>query len=225
MGFFDRFKKSNKENVSTVADNEQKASQLPFDVEYSSPYRDTLQVEFYDKEKDFKRYYDTTRLIVNRQPQNIGGRFVYLCAVSWYGQNDCKLFNKETGQFENFKAKEYKYVLAQINLRLLRIDPNYCNMVMKELLNRQRVERYLERGLQETPEQPCGQYIGGIMEKEGGYCKFFSTIVGQASHNSPIMVAQRNEERARIESIRQKIIADKKAQIEKLQRELESMER
>ena len=135
------------------------------------------------------------------------------------------MFDEKTGQFDSLRAQEYRGVLAEIDLELLQTDPNYCNMVMKELLDKQRVERYLESGLQETPEHPCGKYIGGIRQTEKGYGKFFSTIVGKASHNSELMVNRKQEHREMIEKQRQKAIADKKAQIEKLQSELDSMEK
>jgi len=96
---------------------------------------------------------------------------------------------------------------------------------MKELLDKKRVERYLESGLQETPEHPCGEYIGGIRQTEKGYGKFFSIIVGEASHNSESMVNKRQKYREIIEERRQKAIEKKKAQIEKLKRELDSMEK
>lgn len=225
MGFFDIFKKNDKQNIGNVVNNRQPLEQLLFDIEYSPTSNGNLQVEFYDKNSDFKKFYDTTRLIVGRQPLNIEGHQVYNCAVSWYGRNDCQMFDEKTRKFDSLRAQEYRGVLAEIDLELLQNDQNYCNMLMKGLLDKQRVERYLENGLQETPEQPCGKYIGGVIQTEKGYGKFFSTIVGQASHNSELMINRRQENRARIEAQRQKAIADKKAQIEKLQSELDSMEK
>jgi hypothetical protein len=225
MGFFDRFKKCDKQNESNVANNRQQVTQLPFDIEYKPTLNGNLQVEFYDNDRDFKKFYDTTRLIIGRQPLNIEGHQVYNCAVSWYGQNDCQILDKKTGLFDSLRAQEYRGVLAEIDLELLQTDPNYCNMVMKELLDKQRVERYLESGLQETPEQPCGKYIGGVRQTERGYGKFFSTVVGRASHNSDLMINRRKEHREMIELQRQNAIENKKAQIKKLQSELDSMER
>ncbi len=225
MGFLDRFKKNNKENVSNVASNNQQSKQLTFCVGYSQISNGNLKVEFFDKNADFKKFYDTTRLIIDRKPLEIEGHQVYNCAVSWYGQNDCQMLDTKTGEFDSLRAKEYRGVLAEIDLELLQTDQNYCNMVMKGLLDKERVEKYLESGLQETPELPCGKYIGGVMQKENGYGKFFSTVVGKASHNSHLMVERRQERRKMIEEQRQKAIENKKAQIEKLQKELESMEK
>lgn len=225
MGFFDRFKKSDKQIIEDTVNNRQPEGQLPFNVEYSPTSNGNLQIEFYDEDSDFKKFYDTTRLIVSRQPLNIEGHQVYNCAVSWYGQNDCQMLDEKTGKFDSLRAQEYRGVLAEIDLELLQSDQNYCSMVMKGLLDKQRVERYLENGLQETPEHPCGKYIGGVRKTEEGYGKFFSIIVGQASHNSELMIKRRQQRREMVEAKKQKAIADKKAQIEKLQNELDSMKR
>lgn len=225
MGFFGRFKKNDNQNIGSTVNNKQTIGQLPFDIEFSSNSKGNLQVEFYDKNPDFKKFYDTTRLIIGRQPLDIEGHQVYNCAVSWYGHSDCQMFDEKTGKFDSLRAQEYRGILAEIDLGLLQSDPNYCNMVMKGLLNKQRVERYLENGLQETPEQPCGKYIGGVKQTEKGYGKFFSTVVGRASHNSALMVNRRQEYRSRIDAQRQEAIANKRAQIEQLQSELDSMEK
>lgn len=66
MGFFDRFKKNDKQNIENAVNNRQPVGQLPFDVEYSTLSNGNLQVEFYDNDSDFKKFYDTTRLIVGR---------------------------------------------------------------------------------------------------------------------------------------------------------------
>lgn len=222
MSFLDIFKK--KQGKEAMDNNTQQVEQLTFDVEYSSTSNGNLQVEFYDKNADFKKFYDTTRLIVDRKPLDMEGHQVYNCAVSWYMKDACEMFNEETGKFENLDAEKYREVLAEIDLQLLQNDSNYCNIVMKDLLDKQRVERYIENGLQETPEQPCGKYIGGVRHTEKGYGKFFSIIVGQASHNSELMINKRKERRSMIEAKRQKDIADKKAQIARLQSEIQSME-
>lgn len=224
MGFLDRFKKGNKQDIDTINDNRQQENQLPFDVKYIQTDNGNLQIDFHDKNADFGKFYDTTRLIVGNL-LNIDGHPVYNCAVSWYGDSDCQVYDKTTGILDSLRAQDYRGVLAEIDLRLLQNDPNYCNMVMKELLDKQRVESYLERGLQETPEQPCGKYVGGVRQTENGYRKFFSTVVGKASHNSKLMVNKRQKHREMIETQKQENIANKKSQIAKLQSEVEKMER
>lgn len=223
MGFFDKFKKNNKQNIQDTANNMPSAEPLPFEIRYSHMSNGNLQVEFYDKNADFKKFYDITRLIIGQKPLNIEDHQVYNCAVSWYGHNDCETLDEETGKFESSRAHEYRGVLAEIDLDLLQNDPNYCNAVMKKLLDKQRVERYLENGLQEAPEKPCGKYIGGIQQTEKGYAKFFSTIVGQTSHYSTLMTNRRQEHREMLQEQKAKAIAEKKAQIEKLQEELDKI--
>lgn len=177
MGFLDRFK--NKKSVEPSTNNTLQAEQLPFEVEFGVTCDGRLQVDFYDKNADFKQFYDTTRLIVNNSPLNIAGYSVQNCIVSWYGHDDCQMMNKTTGKFESLRANEYRGVLAQIDVNLLQTDSEYCSCVMKELLNKRRVETYLEAGLEETPNRPCGKYVGGIGRNERGYNKVFSQKIGK----------------------------------------------
>ena len=106
---------------------------------------------------------------------------------------------------------------------LLSVDENYCSVVMRNLLDQKRVLKYLEDGLQETPERPCGKYIGGVRPTEKGYDKFFSLPVGRASHNSDLMINCRRECRESIEAQKQREIANKKARIQQLQSEIDDM--
>lgn len=225
MGFFDRFKKDKKQSIEVPVDNRQQVGQLPFEVEYTSTSSGNLQVDFCDKNAEFNKFYDTTRLIVDGQPLNVEGHQVYNCAVSWYGHSDCRILDKETGKFESLRALDYRGILAEIDLDLLLNDPNYCNMVMKGLLDEQRVIRYLENGLNETTNEPSGNYIGGVRKTEKGYGKFFSQIVGQVSHYSEYMKHKREERREIIKALREKELAEKKAKIAKLQSEIDGMER
>ena len=220
MGFFDRFKKNNVKN-----ENVQSVKELPFDIEYSQLANGNLQVEFYEKDVNSEKPYDTTRLIVGTTPLNMAGHRVYNCAASWYGRGDCCILNKETGKMESLRATQYRGVFTEINLELLQKDKNYCYMVMKGLLDKERVEKYLENGLQENPKKPCGKYIGGISKTEKGYEKFFTEEVGMASHNSKLMVERRQENRLKVEAIKQHDIEAKKEQIRKLQSELDEMQR
>lgn len=223
MGFFDRFKK--KENIGPTGNNrQQQAEQLPSDIKYSATYNGDLKVEFYDRQSDFKKFYDTTRLIVSKQPMNIAGHKVYKCAVSWYEQSDCQILDEKTGEFDSPGARERREVLAEIDLDLLQNDPNYCNRVMKVLMDMQRVERYLKDGLQDSPKLPCGKYIGGVKGTEKDYGKFFSSSVGEASHNSELMVNRRQECKEMIEASRQRGMAKKEDQIRRLRNELNDMQ-
>ena len=223
MGLLDIFKR--KENNIPKVNYEPRVEQQPSNVNLKPTKDGRLQVDFYDSEAEFRKFYDTTRLIVKGIPLNIEGQEVYECEVSWYGQNDCQMFHKETGEFSSLRAINYREVLAQIDLDLLQNDPNYCQILMKGLLDKDRVEKYLENGLQETPQTPCGKYIGGIQQTEYGYIKIFSQLVGQASHNSRSMVNKRQERRKQIEDLKRREIDNKKAQIAKLQSEIDDMSR
>ena len=188
-------------------------------------FGDKLQVEFFDPKADFKQFYDTTRLIINKKPLIMSDKEVYNCLVSWYGSDDCQIFNENLGKFESLRATEYRNILAQIDLNLLQNDPDYCKMVMQNLLNRERVEKYLDMGLEEMPERPCGKYIGGVMEFGNQYKKFFSEAVGKASHNSETMINKRKRHRERIEYAKKMAIDRKKAEIAKLQSEIDDLSR
>lgn len=222
MGLLNKLRKK-PENTQPKTNTKKEMDLKTFDVKYGTTTDGRLQVDFYDRQAEFKQFYDTTRLIVNDKPLNLAGQKVYNCIVSWYGQNDCQMLDERTGKFEGQRANQYRGVLAQIDLNLLRSDPYYCNKVMKELLNKKRVERYLEAGLEEMPERPCGKYIGGVIQTEKGYRKFFSESVGYASHNSHLMIDRRRENRENREALRRKAIANKKEQIANLQAEIDSM--
>lgn len=224
MGFLDIFKK--KENNVQKPNIRLQMEQKPFDIKLRATNDGRLQVDFYDRESEFKNFYDTTRLIVSGIPLNIGGKDVYNCMVSWYGESDCQMMiDKATKEMSSLRAIDYREVLAEIDLDLLQTDTKYCEKLMKGLLNKSRVESYLENGLQEMPQRPCGQYIGGLRQTEDGYKKIFDAYIGRKSHNSSQMVEKRRERRKQIEDIKRRQIDDKKAQIRKLQAELDDMHR
>lgn len=226
MGLFDRFKKKDTQKVEEATIRTSSPNQAPFDIEYgqSSDGR-YLQVEFHDNRADFKKFYDITRLIVRRQPLDMAGHQVYNCAVSWYGSEDCQMFDEKAATFDSQRALDYSMVLAEIDLTLLQSNPIYCNAVIRALLDKQRVESYLERGLQDSPNIPCGMYIGGIKQTEEGYGKFFSTVVGRASHFSDSMIDKRREHKEALEAKRLQAIEAKRAQMDKLRSEIEDMQK
>ena len=188
-------------------------------------FGDKLQVEFHDTTANFKQIYDITRLLINKRPLIMSGKEVYNCLVSWYGSEDCQIFNEKSGSFESPRSIEYRNILAQIDLNLLQNDPDYCKIVMQNLLNIERVEKYLDMGLEETPERPCGKYIGGVMKFGNQYKKFFSEAIGKASHNSETMITKRKRHIERIEYAKKMAIEKKKAEIAKLQTEIDDLSR
>lgn len=216
MGLLDMFKKKSPEMK-----NEIQKPQKEYEIEYSTTKDGRLQIDFYDNKIKVGQLYDSTRLVVGNRPVVLANQAVQNCLVSWYNRDDAVF----VGEGESLSAKEYKGVLAQIDLALLEADEKYCVTVMKNLLEQNRVNKYLEEGLKENPERPCGKYIGGVKETEEGYKKIFSMIVGQASHNSELMVNCRRELRESIEAKKQAEIAKRKAQIQKLQSEIDDMSR
>ena len=220
MGLLDVFKK--KHNVENIGENiERPQEQIQHQAEYGRTQDGRLSVDFYDETAKFGQLYDTTRLIVNERPLSLGERAVYNCMVSWYGHDDCSYLDN-SGREMGRKAN-YRGVLAEIDLNLIKRDPTYCEWVMKGLLDKKRVEKYLDTGLIENPETPCGKYIGGVRPTEQGYEKFFSGSAGKASHNSELMVNRRLEHRQKQETKRQQAILDKQAQIVKLQNEVDDL--
>lgn len=217
MGLLDKFiKNKEQENI------QYEPKELPFEVEVKMLNDELIQIDFFDKKADFKQFYDTTRLVASYNPTSLGNnRDVINCKVSWFGHNDAQMLyeGKEIG-----RRVEYRGVLAQIDLNLLQTDANYCYTVMKGLLNKERVEKYLDRGLEENPTEPCGKYIGGIIVKDGKYGKSFDPYIGRESHFSNLMVNRRREYRENQEKRRQQQIDEKRRQMEQLQGEIDRLE-
>ena len=212
MGFFDIFKK--KEARPTKV--QEQIQEKPYEISYSKTERGDLQVDFFDKTYEEGRDYDVTRLVVGHDLK-LAEAVVQNCAVSWYGTGDEIHINPQYRN-ESIRANEYRGVLIQIAPIRLQQDSDYCRMVMKGLLNRDRVTKYLSEGLSENPRVKCGKYVGGIRIENGMYKKFFDVEAGMASHNSKLMIERRaklrNDERRKIESK----IAKKEAEIAELRK-------
>lgn len=58
MGFFDKFKKGNKQNVKSVFDNIQQENKQPFEITRSTTQDGNLQIDFYDKNAKFGQSYE-----------------------------------------------------------------------------------------------------------------------------------------------------------------------
>ena len=216
MGLLDMFKKKSPE-----MERKTQKPQKEYEIEYSTTTDGRLQIDFYDNKIKVGQLYDSTRLVVGNRPVVLANQEVQNWLVSWYNRDDAVF----VGEGESLSAKAYKGILAQIDPALLEVDEKYCVTVMRNLLEQNRINKYLEEGLKENPERPCGKYIGGVKETEEGYKKIFSMIVGQASHNSELMVNRRRELRESIEAKKQAEIAKRKAQIQKLQSEIDDMSR
>ena len=229
MGLFDIFKKvkqkenkeQNEQNEQIYKQEQQNEPQLPFEVFFSSNPNGTMQVDFYDKHPSAKQFYDTTRLVVDPRPMIMGNSEVLNAAVSWYGKNDAIVLDNSGN--ESGRRTIYRGILTQIDLNLLQTDANYCQIVMKDLLSQERVEKYLNQGMEENPEKPCGKYIGGVEKLQNVNVKFFDIAVGRESHYSDIMIRRRQEKAQRQEIERQKQINSKQEQIRKLQEEIDNI--
>ena len=216
MGLFDVFKK--KDNKSERENSFKK--EKDYEVNYSVTEDGRLQVDFYDESK----FYDTntTRLVVDNKSIILADQKVRNCIVSWYNRDDAVYLAPEY-EGESLGASDYKGILAQIDPELLQRDEEYCLVVMRKLLDKKRVTKYLEDGLKEKPEHPCGKYVGGVNLTEKGYVKSFSIAAGEASHNSDYMVNSRKEYQKKIEEQKLKSISDRKKQIQSLQKEIDDL--
>ena len=219
MGFFDKFKKNN--NIEH-SNNELKKEN---EIKYSRMPNGNIQVEFIDDSYEEGKFYNTTRLVFDKHPIFLANHPVYNCAVSWYNDNDEVFLNEKTGEYENFDANSYRGVLTELDLDLLFNDKKYCETLMKELLKKTRVEKYLEDGLKDVPEIPCGKYVGGIRKINDQYRKFFSQDIGLASHESDLMKGRRKELKEKISREKEEKIAEKREQILALQKEIDEMEK
>ena len=100
---------------------------------------------------------------------------------------------------EKTRINYCKEVLAQFDIVLLQSEEDYCVAIMKDLFNKKRITKYLESGLIENAETPCGNYVGGIRQTENGYEEFFSPEIGKQVHNSPFMQKCRKEHNESVE--------------------------
>ena len=221
MGFLDKFKKQKQVKDNTMEIQQQE--KLPYDITYGVTKDGKLQFDFYDSDADFKQFYDTTRLILNPDVKRIANKPVYECYVSWYGADDAIMLNPLTG-VECGRKVDYKKVLAEVDLNLLRTDREYYAFVMKKLLDKKRVDGYLLKGLRETPDILCGNYIGGVHRENSSYRKFFDCSVGEEVHYSRDMVAKRYENKMKNERIKQERIAERREKISQMEEEIKQIE-
>lgn len=180
--------------------------------------------EYYSGNSKSKKFYDTTRLVVDTVPSKVNGVPVYSAYVAWYGQNDC-VYLGDNGK-DMGRRNQFTEVKLQLDMQKLYRDPRYQRILAEGLLDQNRVQRYMKDGLSENPERKCGNYIGGIgiTPNTGNYCKVFNTNIGRIIHDSPTMVATRQKHRAEQERKRQQEMARKQAQIKKLQKEMRELE-
>ena len=229
MGLFDRFKKKQEPKVMLVAPVQSMRRDVSIDEFIGKDGKRYIEVNHYNANADFKDLYDSTRLIVRKDPTILpSGEMVYDAQVSWYGENDAVMFD------ENGKDMGRRNQMTAIKLgidmeKLLSEDKMYHIALMRDLLKQDRVRKYIEQGMQDNPAQPCGNYIGQIALKRDEqtdkmyYRKRFMVSIGKEIHYSPEQVAAREQHKQKQERIKQGMIADRQARIQRLQSEIDDL--
>lgn len=221
MGLFDKlFNKKEKEEkrvTPSIQDDSRDSAVMSMTEDGRKMF------EYYQSKKDFGQFYDTTRVVVNKDPRIVEGRTLYDCLVSWFGRDDAVYF--EEGR--QARRDTYEYIVAGIDPEKMAQDGTYLQTVMTDLLEQKRVNKYLERGMKEESElRPdelaCGRYIGEIEQKpDGTYRKVFGARVGKVEHNSEYMKQARQVAREQRAKWRAESIARKQAEIARLQAEID----
>lgn len=181
-----------------------------------------LQLDYYSLDPEVrKQIYDTTRLIVDMNPESLqSANNVYNAKVSWYGMYDCEYIvdGKETGRKADMKS-----IRLRLDIQKFMNDRDYQNALVTQLLSRRRVTGYKEQELLENPEHQCGNYIGHIvMDKDGNYFKRVEETIGKEIYDLPEEVNIRQRYKEAQEVARQRRIAEKEEQIKKLQDEIKA---
>jgi len=220
MGLFDKFFKNNNAQTKKIQPRQPYAEpEQPFNLTTDQLSDGSIQYEFHDNTYDMSRYYDTTRLIVQSQ-STLGNRIVFNCLISWYGESDCQIFGRDGKPHGRFD--DYKSISVELDLNALQNDPEYLQTLMRDLLSQNRVVSHLNESLNDT--RKCGNYMGGVYRKESGeYTKYSAGPAAIASHNSPTMVNQRMEYQQSKEAARQAQIERKRAEIAKLNADIDDL--
>ncbi len=212
MGFFNRKKKEN----TTI--NSERYQVPPYEIKYRTDKSGRLMIEYIDNKNKVGRMYDTTRLIFTNMTENLNNRNVPNFLVSWYNQSDVTILDNSR---EFGSRVDYSEIFADIDLNLMRGDQQYCEMVMKDLLNQNRVKNYLDKGLEDLPGYPCGMYVGGVRSTQNGYDKFFDVAAGEEAHYKPYMIKMREKHKAEQQQKKQNQIARNRAEINRLQGQID----
>lgn len=196
MGFLDLFRKKTKKVTRyDVPEANDEAAHVLREITDDGK----LQIDYMEK-PDFRKPYDSTRLVLETIPENINGNKVYTGKVSWYNQGDTIMFDNNDSRHRGWTIR------MEVEPTLLRTNDEYVRWVMVGLLNRSRVQSYIERGLIDNPDVPCGNYVGGIDAKpDESFGKIFDNFIGTYVHNMPAVRQARAQyqERKRIEIAKQ----------------------
>lgn len=229
MGLFDKL--FGKKDEQTVDENstrreEYESHQNPLKFQQSN---ELVEYELFNR--DSNKFYDTTKVKIIRKPLIVNGKEVYKLEVSWYGSSDAIYISDGDGY--RGRRDDYETVYAGIDLEKLQSDIGYLKFALEELLDQDRVQRYLKISEKTIPEindeiartgntriYPCGRYVGGVKETDRGFSKFFDPEVGRYCHELPEMQQQREEKRNSRIARQQAEIARKKEELARLEAEL-----
>lgn len=186
--------------------------------------------EYYDANAKFGQFYDTTRVIIDKEPIIAENTELYDCMVSWFNRDDVVMFDRDGNEVGSRTA--YKHVVAGIDPNLMESNPEYLSAVIKKLLEKERVERYESYSLKSEAEilkereagddriVACGKYVGSVINSNGKWRNVFIGDIGRMFHSSPEMQEERRTHKERMEEIRKEKIEQKKAEIARLQAEV-----
>lgn len=210
MGFLDIFKKKTPKVTHSAMPEPYYASEhILRDITADGK----LQIDYIEK-IDVKRDYDSTRLVLETITENINGYRVYTGKVSWYNQNDAIMLDGNDSRNIGLTVR------MEVEPNLLRTNDEYVSWLMKELLNKNRVCSYHERGLIDNPDVPCGNYVGGIeVKSDGSFKNIFDNFIGTYVHNMPAVRQERTKYQAR-----QRTEKAKEAWREQLNKELHDLD-
>lgn len=181
------------------------------------------EIEYFTNNAGKLQFYDVTKIQVDfNKFEIVEGRPLYECGLLWKNDSDAVMFDETTGQ----EIEKYIKVKTFINKNLLYNDQEYVKALATSLLDKKRVEAYLQRGMEENPEIKSGNYVGEIdKNQEGKYVKRFHLSVGKTVHNSNEMTKRREVKKRKEENKKEVKQNEIKEQIEKLKAQQEELER
>ncbi len=221
MGLFDKFKKKKEEPTPIQSQEEKDNMAIPVMQYIGKDAKTYCQLDYYSLSPEIRRQmYDTTRLIVDQNPEFLpSGHKVYNAKVSWYGIDDCEYIvdGEDIGRKSDMES-----IRIGLDMEKFMNDREYQDVLMTELLSKNRVMRYKEQGLQDNSEHQCGNYIGYVDRNENGkYIKKFNLGIGEEVHALPEQVNRRQRYREKLEADKQARNAERERRIRKLQEEME----
>ena len=223
IGFFDIFKK--KKEISEQCSTYYEPPERQDRVKINGDLESGITFDYYISDPNFRKFYDTVCLqISDTQPIfNIFGTKVYNALVSWYGENDAVPIRTPALRY-SLRRRDTREIQLGLDFSKLS-DSEYLKTLFRLLLNQNRVEQYLDNGLQENPAFPCGNYIGQLcyIPEKGIYQKQFDMHIGNISHKSTPQVERRRQHKLKLEERKRNSIKEKQEQIAKLQQEIDDI--